>query len=173
MLIENDRKGHTVKHNGLAIKFLLFLLVLGFCGMFVLKTPDGRPWLSPDDFVPNISLAKLWPINFPSFGQEAADSNVEVYRWRNAQGHWVYSDAPPADGKAEKINVNTQANRDLYPSASGNVESADTATPPSETSIPTPTIVSPADVATLVDDARNVQEVLDQRERDREQLLSQ
>jgi len=157
---------------GLMLKFFSFLLVLGFAGLFVMKNPDGQPWLSAEDVVPEISFSNIFPKNIFASGADAGDSAVAVYRWRNAQGQWEFSDIPPEDLDAEKMTLSTNANRDLYTSAKQKPAEAKSQEGPSVADRLSPTTVSPAKIATLVSDAEGVQKLLEDRKQAMDETLS-
>ncbi len=157
---------------GLMLKFFSFLLVLGFAGLFVMKNPDGQPWLSVEDFVPDISFSNILPKNLFASEADTEDSAVSVYRWRNAQGQWEFSDTPPEDRDAEKMTLSTNANRDLYTSAKGTPTKEKSQEGPAVTNRLSPTTVSPAKIATLVSDAEGVQKLLDDRKQTMDETLS-
>jgi len=157
---------------GLMLKFFSFLLVLGFAGLFVMKNPDGQPWLSAEDFVPEISFRNIFPKNIFASETDAEDGAVSVYRWRNAQGQWEFSDIPPEGLEAEKMIVSTNANRDLYTSAKEKPAEEKSPKGPSVADRLSPTTVSPAKIATLVSDAEGVQKLLDDRKTTMDETLS-
>jgi len=156
----------------LLLKFFSFLLVLGFAGLFVMKNPDGQPWLSADDFLPDISLSNIFPKNLFASDIGASDSAVSVYRWRNAQGQWEFSDIPPEDLEAERMTLSTNANRDLYTSAKEKPAEEKSPKGPSVADRLSPTTVSPAKIATLVSDAEGVQKLLNDRKQTMDETLS-
>ena len=41
----------------------------------------------------------------PAKQPQSQDIRTWIYRWKDAQGNWVISDKPPADGKAEAIEL--------------------------------------------------------------------
>ncbi|MGH1487754.1 MAG: DUF4124 domain-containing protein [Cellvibrionaceae bacterium] len=152
----------------LIVKFFCFLLVLGFAGLFVLKKPDGTPWLSLDDFIPDISVGSV---------KDAlpGGNEVAVYRWKDAEGNWQYSDTPPGNNTAEQVLVNTNLNRDLVPEFKPS-KVADTK-PKSgkallikDSSI-SPTTVPMDKIPELVDDAKNVQQLMDDRTKQLEKAM--
>jgi hypothetical protein len=158
------------------IKFFCLLLLIGFVGLFVLKGPDGKSWLNPASFVPDPTLIDLWPDELVSklknVTQASAPSpnSVAVYRWKNAEGIWVYSDTAPSEIKAELIDVSTNANGGLYPPVKKTQEiknKIDSNTRPNSSVIP-----PSAKMETLVDDAKNVEALLQERKTEMDETLS-
>lgn len=163
---------------GLIVKFFSFLLVLGFAGLFVLKKPDGTPWLSLDDFTPDTSSIKR-SINdaIPDqvVGGSGGDS-VSVYKWQDAEGNWQFSDQPPTGVAAKQVLVNTDVNRDLAPLppapriADSSSEKKGKAFLIKDSGI-SPTTISPDKIGKLVDDANNVQNLVNDRQKQLDDAL--
>lgn len=71
---------------------------------FILKSPDGTPWLSMSDFTPNAPSLVLPDNLLPETTDESERDNVPVYEWRGAQGNWQFSDQPP-QGRLNKSQL--------------------------------------------------------------------
>lgn len=106
----------------LIIKFFCFLLALGLAGLFVLKEPDGSPWLSIDEFIPNtqaliantLSLAnKTKQMVEKKAVNDTNNNNDNIYRWEDDSGQWQYSDTPPTNHTVESIHVSGNLNSDI------------------------------------------------------------
>ncbi|MFT6387778.1 MAG: hypothetical protein ACJAUP_001150 [Cellvibrionaceae bacterium] len=162
-------------HMGLIIKFFCFLLVLGLAGLFVLKKPDGTPWLSVDDLIPDTSLIKRSVSDAMSDqfvgGSDGnfLDEKVSVYKWKDADGNWQFSDTPPENVIAQQILVGTNVNRDLAPLPASPL--APREQPENRKTIPikdggfSPTTIAPNKVSKLVGDAKGVQKLVDDRQK--------
>ncbi len=163
---------------GLMIKLCCTLLVIGFAGLFVLKKPDGTPWLSLDDFIPNsteIISDTTTLLNNAKNLSGMADSATEnsdtpknssgIYRWKDKNGQWQFSDTPPENQEAESITVTGHLNSDLaekvVPTTSVSTETS--ATSDSGKTL-LPTTISPDKVKKLIEDANNVQQLMDDRQ---------
>ena len=163
---------------GLIIRFFSFLLVLGIAGLFFIKKPDGSPWLSLEQFKPDISVSAVKGVIDdvgPSQLAENKGDTVQVYRWKDTEGNWQYSDTPPSNINAEQVLVNTNLNRDLVPefNASPKVEKTSgggKAFLIRNGGTPSPTTVSPNNVGQLVEDAKNVQNLVNDRAKQLESL---
>ena len=169
----------------LSLKFFCLLMVLGFAGLFVVKKPDGRPWSSPADFIPDSgTIAELIPdLDFKGVAVNSSADSVAVYRWQDSEGNWQYADSPPADTEAEQVWVNTHLNRDLapekvkVPTAQSSAQSKvhmikdSNKTPSLLPSTPSPTTLSPDNIAKLVEDAKDIQNLVDQRKRLQDKTL--
>ena len=156
----------------LIVKFFCFLLVLGIAGLFFIKKPDGTPWLSLDDFIPDArsiknTLDDAMPEQIIGGGES---ESVAVYKWRDSNGTWQYSDRPPKGLEAEQIFVSSNANRDLSPAPLPTIDPE-----PAENkngravfikdSSLSPTTIAPDKIATLIEDAKNIQNLVDERQK--------
>lgn len=160
------------------IKLMILVLVLGLAGPFVLKGPDGRPWMSVDDLGINsgalswerLSLrAKgLWSevtggVSRITGGEPAR--GTRIYRWRDSEGNWQYSDRPNPNGVSETIVVDSNTNviqATPLSQPETKKESEVTAQSP-QIGVPLPLTVNPGQVSKLIKDAKQVQELMNQR----------
>ena len=77
----------------------LSLLLIAVAAPFVLPGPNGEPILSLDALVPGGNpLQQLAPASSPAH-------SLELYRYRNDEGHWVYVDQIPTDREYEAVAV--------------------------------------------------------------------
>jgi len=164
----------------LFVKVMLVLLVLGLAGPFFMKKPDGSPWMTVDDVLPNkASLTHQWQ-RFNGWlsslssgvGRQLGNEQMgktQVYRWQAADGSWRFADKPPvgaeSEGGVETIYVDPNTNMIeglaiepvIEPSAEGDAASAGIS------SIPLPMTVSPEQAQKMMNDARNIQTLVDER----------
>lgn len=165
----------------LFIKFLLFVLVLGLAGPFFLRSPNGEPYLDYREFVPSVSSIKEKAngiINTASGSSsdnlppneeiQTSDGKVQVYRWQDENGVWQYSDRPPTGIDRQTISVNT--NENILPSQSiaeeteNEVEEAqDNSEEGADIALPLPLTVPVNQVPQLIEDAKEIQELMNQR----------
>lgn len=157
----------------LMIKFFCCLIVLGLGGLFILKKPDGSPWLSAKDFIPDTSSLKE---AIPDQIIGGNDGNVAVYKWKDSEGNWQFSDKPPTNTNAQQVLVDTNLNRDLAPTApvksltSSNSNKTGKAILIKDSSINSG-VLSPGNAATLINDAKNVQNIVDERQKQLEAAM--
>ena len=95
-------------------------------------------------------------------------NNVQVYRWKDAEGNWQFSDSPPENTAAEQVLVNTDLNRDLVPefTPSPQIEEPNRtgkAILLKEGGSKIPPIASPDKVGQLIEDAKGVQDLMNER----------
>ncbi len=166
----------------LFIKLLIFIVVLGVSGLFVLKRPDGQPWLDIRAFIPDFKreAAALDGVKqavveqFNEVRPKPESTVVTVYKWRNAEGQWTYSDTPPENAESEIIVVNSNTNivqSEPLPSpkveqkSGGNVTVLSEHEPDDESSS-----LLKGGLGNVLQDANNVQKLLDQRKLDQDRL---
>lgn len=161
----------------LAIKFFCFILVIGLAGLFVLKKPDGQAWLSVDDFTPDLnkitSKANTFFSRPNTSTQEASTEAVTIkksngiYRWKDANNRWQYSDTPPKHQQVEAIHVSGELNGDLVeeykPPKSDNASVLGASNSTQEVTNIIPPTLSPEKVSKLIEDANNIQQLIDDR----------
>ncbi|MGS2718194.1 DUF4124 domain-containing protein [Eionea flava] len=170
----------------LRIKVMCALLILGCAGLFILKKPDGRPVLSIDEFLPDTSeistLAQTLLDEFDNIYNEAStilaeteNSDIQqsvepandskIYRWKDNNGNWQFSDTPPSNQTAEAIQVSGDLNKDLsvtYTAPEKEIVSDDIPASAQPSSV-LPMTVSPDKVSKLIEDANNIQKLMDDR----------
>lgn len=95
------------------IRWMLVILIVGICGLFVLRDPEGDPWLKVSDFMPDVSAIEFQWLQFvrkvfPK--QETTAQTTKVYSWRDSSGTWQLSDSPPEDQQAEMFYIDPNRN---------------------------------------------------------------
>jgi hypothetical protein len=167
----------------LILSMFSLLLVMGFAGLFVLKKPDGSPWLSWQEMLPDLSIDSVKTTvtdALPTQTLGGGDSDaVTVYRWQDAEGNWQFSDAAPKNVAAEMVMVETDLNRDLSPEykasnkplakSSGLKVKMIRDSSTNETS--TSDLLSPDKMKSLIGDAKNVQKLIDEQSAARREQL--
>ncbi len=168
------------------IKFMIFIVVLGLAGPFIMKGPDGLPLMDYRDFIPDFSSAKSsmqrWWGNVGaqvSSANDAAQSDqngsdddgidkwgkTRVYQWQDENGVWQYTDRPPTGIETKTLWLNPNENIVLSPaqpvSEVADDEDSDAQDPGFE--LPLPFTVSPAEVPQLIEDAKGVKELMEKR----------
>ncbi len=156
----------------LFIKFICFVLVLGVAGMFFIKKPDGQPWLQPSDFLPDFSS---WGRKFGqtlenTTGEEVDGLNkmgkTRVFKWKDKYGNTQFSDKPPfntagiSDLKEVWIDPDVNLMEGIKMLEEEESQGAGVS---SSLPVPLPTTVPLDQVPKLINDAKNVQELMNQR----------
>lgn len=160
------------------VRLMLLLVVLGLAGPFFLKRPDGQPWMNANDVMPDTSpverlLTDVKAMIASWFGDDSVEpiGQTKVYRWKSPEGHWQLSDTPPQGIDADVIFVDPDTNliQGLRAAPAAPDTRVDAGVP---SGIPMPLTISPKQVKKLMDDARAVQQTLNQRNQDLEAIAS-
>lgn len=98
------------------IYFLVCIALIAGGALFVLKRPDGQPWLSiPEPSVPSLDLTldnhvqqltqqvKSLTTSANHVLTATSDEQTQVFRWQDINGQWHYSDTPNPDGQSEAV----------------------------------------------------------------------
>ncbi len=158
---------------------MIFVLVLGLAGPFIMKGPDGRPLMELDDLIPDFSSMKrkasgvlsdvndtVGALSGDNGGEPSEFGKTRVYRWKDEKGRWQYSDTPPASQESEKLLINPDVNivqATELPEAPEPEEEKETDAKDSGIGLPLPMTVSPGEARQLIDDAKGIGELMQQR----------
>ncbi len=154
---------------GLIVKLFSFLVVVGIAGLFVLKNPDGTPWLSLSDFTPDTnSITQSINDVIPETDDNARDL-VPVYKWKDSQGNWQFSNVPPEGIATNEVLISTDANRGAAPVPSQNSGIIPESLKNGKAVLigeneASPSFVTPDQIPTLINDAKDVQGLMDNRQ---------
>jgi len=159
----------------LMVKLCIFVLVLGLGAPFFLKGPGGKPLFSVDSFFGDVqsipSKISAWWNHTSSQAKEKTDSIIsgkknqptKVYKWQDSEGTWHYAESPNETGTSEEIWVDPNTNvveAIKVPKKNTGVEEKSKS---SDFNIPSPTTIGPNKIKQLVNDANNIQELIDKR----------
>ncbi len=140
------------------LSLLIVLLIVLVAGAFFLAPDD------PDDDSPAL-LQGLSQIRSMTEGLGDEKSTTTVYKWQDTDGEWHFSNTPPPQGIASQVqtyradtNVIQAPRPQQKPAAP-----AENDTPPSESGPGIPGLPSPAKAKKLLDDARAVQDLNNNR----------
>lgn len=154
---------------------LLLVLALALMGFFVLKQPNGQTWLSLENLLPDtlgveqkvrVVISKLKMVYENIASEESG--NVRVYRWKDANGNWNYSDKPSSTIDSEELSLNSDDVIVLPSLDTSNNSSKSRSDEKSTEILPSRKTTLPSKVLELYKDANNVQKIMD----DRQQKLS-
>ncbi|QTL36237.1 DUF4124 domain-containing protein [Pseudoalteromonas viridis] len=155
---------------------LIMVMLVGVASLFVLKRPDGRTWLSLDDILGKAQtqaqqvlseskqqLDKAVDMVSSKDEQTAQEKPAKIYKWQDAQGNWHYSDRPNARGQSEemtldpsKITIMAAENTEILKQLK---EQQDAGRIPKDL----PANMSPTDIKKLVQDAQNIEKLMQER----------
>jgi len=142
------------------------LIGAGFVVPFFMKGPNGKPVMTLADIMP--AKPELNELSLEALtGSGDSHSVQQVYRYKDQYGNWQFSDQAPADGIAfEMVGVNRSINT---------IEAVEPA-PRQEiaSDIPGSGVAGYVDnMKDLVQDAENVQHLMDEREANLQKTLEQ
>ena len=143
------------------IFIMCVLVAIAFAGPMLMKKPDGTPFME--------SPAKWFSTDSENSqsNEFSSMSTQSFYKWQDEAGTWHYSDQPQAGQKIETVTVNTNTNliQGLrIEKKKEQVDVADKAPEKVETpSIPLPMTVPLDKVSKILDDANNIQQLMDSR----------
>ncbi|CAH9064606.1 hypothetical protein PSECIP111854_03493 [Pseudoalteromonas sp. CIP111854] len=161
---------------------LVMIMLVGLGSLFILKKPDGTPWLSFGNVAQQAqqkanTLFNEAKRNLDSAVQQtstAADTSSDsdaIYKWQDANGNWVYSDKP-------NLQRNSQAHK-LDPSKITIMAAEDTSILNElvakkahiDSQLKNPSALNPTDVKQLMMDAKNIQQLMDERTKRLDQAI--
>lgn len=161
----------------LFVKVMIAVLFIAMLLPFtILRGPDGNTLMSFSDFkLPNFSLPDM--PKMPSGGSISSqlDSGKDIfYQWHDAQGNVQFTTEPPPQGveytvKGYDPNTNVIQAIELPPEESPEAEPAAEEKKAEETGNP----YSPERIEKLLEDAKNVEQLLNQRLKDQEAAINQ
>jgi hypothetical protein len=107
-------------------KLLILAMIVATSGLFFIKSPQGKPFLSYKDFIPDISkhiaqakeIAEKVPVGQKQIAEDSAQAapptlkKNNFYKWKDAYGSWQFTQEPPPQKDAEfsVISVDPKAN---------------------------------------------------------------
>lgn len=204
----------------LFVKLMLFLVVLALAGPFVLRGPDGRPFLTLDDLkLPSFKLPQLAapappakpasdPQQWIQWASRPAGQHLNpdrltreqlalldikeqdniFYRWQDAKGVWQFSSVPNRNTTNLVVRTDPNANvlqsmtqddidRAFGRAPASTTENSITQSNPLangkglENSLPIPTTVPVTEIPKLLDQAKDVQKIMEQRVKQMEKQI--
>lgn len=158
-----------------------FILVLALAGLFVLKKPNGQAWFTVDEVLSKTimiekkleSITDNFLVKYENLTEEAKEessqveqvSELKIYRWKDSNGNWSYSDKPKVLAESEEIFLDPNDVMVLPALKVGTKKfpNAKTSKKDDKTS-PSPLTISPSKTLNLYKDANNVQKLMDERQ---------
>ena len=160
--------------NRLIIRILIVILIV-LVGAAALSHLNPSADKSKSLLMEGLANIRSWFQSDTSQPSTTADENnaektdpnsIRVYKWQDASGTWQFSNEPPPEGVARSVKIyRTDANitQSTKPEPPPAEETADTADIPT-TAAPLMPITDPERVKKLMEDAKNVQNLLDQHQ---------
>ena len=153
---------------------LLTIVVLACVMPFVMKGTDGRPLLQLSELkMPNLAVPGKESIDhltdtFEQAGPARQPDKVTVYRWKDDQGIWHFSNTENPGGKGETVQVSLD--RTAAPTTANGAAPQSRPASRAEELLEEPLPILHA--GEVLEQARNVETVLQQRYQRQEQMVS-
>lgn len=138
------------------IFIMITLVAIAFAGPMLMTKPDGTPFMEAP-----------WQSSDQSSDNSSINTSQSFYKWQGEDGIWHYSDQPMAGQNIETVTVNTDTNliQGLRIEKKDNNE---TEKKPEQAkadipSIPLPMTVPMDKVSEMLENANNMQQLMDER----------
>ncbi|MCD8522269.1 MAG: DUF4124 domain-containing protein [Saccharospirillaceae bacterium] len=138
------------------IAFMLVILGLAVAAPYFIKGPDGKPLLSSGTEPELLSTEQ---------------TRQTYYKWQDNKGVWHFGDEVPDGVVAQAVDIDTAANviQSVKVPAPQESEEKKRQDEPDAKIPGLPMTINPADIPKLLDDAKGVQTLVDQRKKDIDQ----
>lgn len=103
-------------------------------------------------------------------GKEKQSGSTTVYKWQDQNGEWQFSNQPPPEGVASKV-ITYRSDTNVIQSAKPPAKPASTADAETPSANPLLPITNPEKVKKLMDDAKNIEKLLQDRQDQMDQGL--
>lgn len=145
------------------VMMIITLMFLAFGLPMIMPGPNGKPMMTLNDWIPDLSgAAKKWHkfshVVEDQTGIALAPPPPTIHKWQDEKGKWHFGDSAPEGANSEKFVVR-EANS-MEPPPEIEFESSRSTSGPS---VGFPSTISPAAIPELIDKAKNVQNLMDQR----------
>lgn len=151
------------------MKIMIKLLILGLVGVVVapmlIKGPDGRPLMSWEDFFSSPSADKPATSSVNPTAPSSPSGLTTVYKWQDSDGQWHFSDKPQDHVQNETLKYNPNANiiQSLAKKEENPEVEVEAIKEPQVPEEPSLTTVPLTEVPELMDQAKQYQQMMDQR----------
>ncbi|SFD15959.1 DUF4124 domain-containing protein [Pseudoalteromonas denitrificans] len=155
------------------VYLLVLVLVLSIVALFVLKRPDGQTWLTIDTVKPDLvsvgnevdKVKQNFIKNIKTTFNTDSQEKVEIYRWQDDKGVWHFSDKASAATKSEQVWLDPKDITVLPAIKPVKAQVTEKQVEEKKTELPSPMTISPNKALKLMTDAKNIQQLVDQREK--------
>ncbi len=120
----------------------------------------GDHWEQLKEKIPALPSALQGLLDKPT--DKITDSTTTVYKWQDADGNWQFGDTPPPHNAYETTNINRVQSVEMHRPAEIKPQPTEKVAPPSSSPTLTP-FTSPDKVKQLLDNARAIGPLLEQR----------
>lgn len=133
------------------IGLMLAVLVAAVIAPYFIKGSDGQPLMSFDSPAPDILSSE--------------ETRQQFVKWQDASGVWHFGETAPDGVQSETVHVDTAANiiRSVKIEKPTAKTSSAKSTEITQPSLPMPMTISPDKVGKLIEDAQNVENLMNDR----------
>ncbi|NRB37314.1 MAG: DUF4124 domain-containing protein [Pseudomonadales bacterium] len=150
----------------MVVKFVTPVVVL----LSFIPSPNGKPFIDWSDMMPspalqnqigNIINVDMSNLSTAFIKNTFSESKTTVYKWKDAKGQWHFSEEKPQHLKAETLTISNKLNR--LPPPPELPSAAKTTNTNTTVSTSIPTGLPYGNITQLIKDAKNLQNVADER----------
>ena len=159
---------------------MILSVVVAMAGPFIMKGPNGQPLMKLSDLIPSFDTSKLPGVD--NFSEPTDANNMlgkqRFYKWKDKNGVWQFSETPPPEEIQNKVvdvypdaNIIQSLSKDKIDSALGRpvAEISNNAIKPPKNPLDDmesglfPTTVPLDKIPELINNAKSVQDMMNQR----------
>lgn len=130
--------------------------------------------LNPYGGETSLKMPKLGIPEIPGLAKEEAEEKkagtTTVYKWQDKNGEWHFSNQPPAEGVASKV-ITYRSDTNVIQSTKAPAKPEPASEPETPTANPLLPITNPEKVKKLMDDAKNIEKLLQDRQEQMDQRV--
>ncbi|MBE0366544.1 MULTISPECIES: DUF4124 domain-containing protein [Pseudoalteromonas] len=158
---------------------MIMVMLIGLGSLFVLKRPDGKPWINAEELVQKAQGSAQAVFQYSEHtlnkavgkAKELADIDPEkevrsdpvIYKWRDENGNWIYSDKPNPKGDSLHHTLDPSRVTIMAAEDTAILDKLASEKSANESQHGVPSALNPAAVNKLMKDAKNVQKLMDDR----------
>ncbi|MBD1583955.1 DUF4124 domain-containing protein [Pseudoalteromonas sp. S16_S37] len=157
---------------------MIMVMLVGVGSLFILKKPDGTPWLSfdavtkqvkqktntlLDDAKRNLDTVTEHTTPHTTPHTTGSSQSGAIYKWQDANGNWVYSDKPNTQGKSQTHTLDPSRVTIMAAEDTSILNELAAKKAQIDNQLKNPSALNPNDVKKLMQDAKNIQKLMDER----------
>ncbi|NOU52893.1 DUF4124 domain-containing protein [Pseudoalteromonas sp. JBTF-M23] len=161
---------------------MIMVLLVGVGSLFILKKPDGTPWLSFGAVTEQVKQKTNTLLNDAKRNLETVTEHTTshatstsqsgaIYKWQDANGNWVYSDKPNAQGKSQTHTLDPSRVTVMAAEDTSILNELAAKKAQIDSKLKNPSALNPTDVKQLMLDAKNIQKLMDERTKRLDQAI--
>jgi hypothetical protein len=158
------------------IRFLIIILIV-LVGAAALTSLNPSAEQTTNPILKGLANVRSWFAGSPAPKKPLAEKDeneTKVYKWQDELGEWHFSNQPPPSGVSSSVETyrnDVNVTQAPPPIEEEKPEAEETGTDIPQTAAPLLPITDPERVQQLIEDAKNVQNLVDQRQEQIDQQL--